>query len=210
MINLLCHLFAVKIKIFRVKLYIYEIKLLSLHRFRCTEVNPKVGRVVSVSTMTYCVVQINCLPLPRFLKKVTMKTAEERYEETWNSYLELLNKDPRASLVSFTKLKSVYYRGMTKWMSHNGLSVYDAKAKIRECHRKSLSGEPVSCNTTSMFLPVTADETASGNPMADADLLSGVSLTFPDGTIVNIKRGSAKALVSFLSLYRKGGEPCLG
>ena len=24
-----------------------------------------------------------------------MKTAEERYEETWNSYLELLNKDPR-------------------------------------------------------------------------------------------------------------------
>ena len=36
-----------------------------------------------------------------------MKTAEERYEETWNNYLELLNKDPRASLVSFTKLKSV-------------------------------------------------------------------------------------------------------
>ena len=51
--------------------------------------------LVSVSTMTYCVVQINCLPLPRFLKEVTMKTAEERYEETWNSYLELLNKDPR-------------------------------------------------------------------------------------------------------------------
>ena len=35
-----------------------------------------------------------------------MKTAEERYEETWNSYLELLNKDPRASLVSFTKLNT--------------------------------------------------------------------------------------------------------
>ena len=44
---------------------------------------------VSVSTMTYCVVQINFLPLPRFLKEVTMKTAEERDEETWNSYLEL-------------------------------------------------------------------------------------------------------------------------
>ena len=48
--------------------------------------------------MTYCVVQINCLPLPRFFKEVTIKTAEGRYEETWNSYLELLNKDPRASL----------------------------------------------------------------------------------------------------------------
>ena len=68
-----------------------------------------------------------------------MKTAEERYEETWNSYLELLNKDPRASLVSFTKLKSVYYRGMTKWMSHNGLSVYDAKAKIRKLRVKTVA-----------------------------------------------------------------------
>ena len=61
------------------------------------------GILVSVSTMTYCVVQINCLPLPRFFKEVTMKTAKERYEETWNSYLELLNKDPRASLVSFDR-----------------------------------------------------------------------------------------------------------
>lgn len=139
-----------------------------------------------------------------------MTTAEELYEKTWNSYLELLNKNPGASLASFTQSKSVYHRGMTKWMSRNGLSVYDAKAKIRECQRKALSGEPVSCNTGSMFLPVTPDETASVTPAMESDFLSGVSLTFPDGTIVNIKRGSAKALVSFLSLYRKGGEPCLG
>ena len=62
--------------------------------------------------------------------KATLTTAEERYEKTWNSYLELLNKKPKASLVSITKLKSVCYRGMTKWMSHNGLSVYDAKALV--------------------------------------------------------------------------------
>ena len=30
-----------------------------------------------------------------------MKTAEERYEETWNSYLELLNKDPRRNSLFF-------------------------------------------------------------------------------------------------------------
>ena len=57
--------------------------------------------------MTYCVVKINFLPLQRFLKEVTMKTEEERYEETWNSYLEIIKKDQRASLVSFKKLKSV-------------------------------------------------------------------------------------------------------
>ena len=160
--------------------------------------------------MAYCSIQINCLPLPRFFKKVTMTTAEERYEETWNNYLVLLNKDPNVSLASFTKSKNVYHRGMTKWMSRNGLSVYEAKAKIKECQRKALSSEPVSRNTGSMFLPVTPEEPVPGTSPMDPDILSGVSLTFPDGTIVNIKRGSAKALVSFLSLYRKGGEPCLG
>ena len=68
-----------------------------------------------------------------------MKTAEERYEETWNSYLELLNKDSKASLVSFLKSKSVYYHGMKQWMSHNGLSVYDAKAKVRDYLKSQLS-----------------------------------------------------------------------
>ena len=139
-----------------------------------------------------------------------MTTAEERYEETWNNYLVLLNKDPNVSLASFTKSKNVYHRGMTKWMSRNGLSVYEAKAKIKECQRKALSSAPVSRNTGSMFLPVTPEEPVPGTSPMDPDILSGVSLTFPDGTIVNIKRGSAKALVSFLSLYRKGGEPCLG
>ena len=139
-----------------------------------------------------------------------MTTAEERYEETWNNYLVLLNKDPNVSLASFTKSKNVYHRGMTKWMSRNGLSVYEAKAKIKECQRKALSSKPVLRNTGSMFLTVTPEEPVPGISPMDTDILSGVSLTFPDGTIVNIKRGSAKALVSFLSLYRKGGEPCLG
>ena len=76
-----------------------------------------------------------------------MTTAEERYEKNWNSYLKLLNKRPRATLASFTKSKSVYHLGMTKWMSRNGLSVYDAKAKIRESQRKALSDQPLSCTT---------------------------------------------------------------
>ena len=37
-----------------------------------------------------------------------MTTAEERYEETRNSYLEPLNKDSKACLVSFTKLEILF------------------------------------------------------------------------------------------------------
>ncbi|MCI6119212.1 MAG: hypothetical protein MR717_08000 [Prevotella sp.] len=36
-----------------------------------------------------------------------MTTAEERYEETWNNYLVLLNKNPNVCLASFTKSKTV-------------------------------------------------------------------------------------------------------
>lgn len=139
-----------------------------------------------------------------------MITAEDRYEKTWNGYLDLLTKKPNASLASFVKSKSVYYSGMTSWLSRHGLSVHDAKERIKKCQRKSLSSGPVSHNTGPMFLPVTPEEPVPDIFPVDSGILSGVSLAFPDGTIVNIKRGSAKALVSFLSLYRKGGVPCLG
>ena len=124
-----------------------------------------------------------------------MKIAEERYEETWNSYLDLLNKDSKASLVSFLKSKSVHYHGMKQWMSHNGLSVYDAKAKVRDCQHKALSGEPVSCNTESMFLPVTADETASGNPMPDAIRHRGDAYKKTNVQAVNTPKRSGKTIV---------------
>ena len=67
--------------------------------------------------MTYCVVQINCLPLPRFLKEVAIKTAEGRYEETWNSYLELLivpiaDKDSIAGARKLTQIIAANNRGI--------------------------------------------------------------------------------------------------
>ncbi len=39
-------------------------------------------------------------------------------------------------------------------------------------------------------------------------LLSGISLTLPDGTVVSIRRGSAEAVVSFLRLYTGEGMSC--
>ena len=59
----------------------------------------------------------------------------------------------------------------------------------------------------SLFLPMTTDRPARQSE--SCDILSGVSLTFPDGTQVNIKRGSAQAVMSFLKLYQMGGLPCL-
>jgi hypothetical protein len=41
------------------------------------------------------------------------------------------------------------------------------------------------------------------------DTMSGISIAFPDGTQVNIKHGSAQAVMSFLKLYQMEGLPCL-
>ena len=90
-----------------------------------------------------------------------------------------------------------------------GLSVGETKRQIRESqnmakHERLL---PSSDTTGSMFLPVTADG-ADGFAEA-ADPMSGISFTFPDGTQVNIKHGSAQAVMSFLRLYQMEGLPCL-
>lgn len=54
-------------------------------------------------------------------------TANERYEQAWNKYLVLLNRNPKAQLAPFLREEQVYNRGMEKWMYAKGLSVYAAK-----------------------------------------------------------------------------------
>jgi len=136
-------------------------------------------------------------------------TAEERYEWAWKRYLVRLNENSKIRLTSFLREIHVYQRGMEKWMYARGLSVGETKRQIRESqnmakHERLL---PSSDTTGSMFLPVTADG-ADGFAEA-ADPMSGISLTFPDGTQVNIKHGSAQAVMSFLRLYQMEGLPCL-
>ena len=136
-------------------------------------------------------------------------TAEERYGGAWKRYLVRLNENSKIRLTSFVREIHVYQRGMEKWMYARGLSVGETKRQIRESqnmakHERLL---PSSDTTGSMFLPVTADG-ADGFAEA-ADPMSGISLTFPDGTQVNIKHGSAQAVMSFLKLYQMEGLPCL-
>jgi ABC-type histidine transport system ATPase subunit len=45
-------------------------------------------------------------------------------------------------------------------------------------------------------------------PVNPHDVLTGISLTLPDGTVVSIRRGSAEAVVSFLKLYTGEASPC--
>ena len=93
---------------------------------------------------------------------------------------------------------------MARWMQNNGLSVRKAKVLLRECKKSADKQRPPS---DSMFLPVTADFTLSHKETSD--MLDGGCFTFPDGTQVNIKRGTAEAVMSFLKLYQREDQPCL-
>ena len=136
-------------------------------------------------------------------------TAEERYEWAWKKYLVRLNQNSEVRLASLLREVHVYRHGMARWIQAQGVSVGEAKRLIRESQNRSKYKRLLSSSDTtgSMFLPVTAD---GADGFAEAtDPMAGISFTFPDGTQVNIKHGSAQAVMSFLKLYQMEGLPCL-
>jgi len=136
-------------------------------------------------------------------------TANERYEHAWNLFLMLLNKDSKSRLTPFLKQNNIHVRGMQKWMSDKGLSVRSAKLQIRILQKEAWIQSPTvgSESTGKMFLKVEPSGSEPSNQMQD--LLSGISFTFPDGTQVSIKSGSARAVMSFMKLYQKEEALCL-
>ena len=88
-------------------------------------------------------------------------------------------------------------------MYRHGYSVGEAKGRVlqlgMDVQASSSPGAP------SCFLPV---DVRGDSSIPQPDLLTGISLTLPDGTTVSIRRGSAEAVVSFLKLYSGEGLPC--
>ena len=136
-------------------------------------------------------------------------TAEERYEWAWKRYLIRLNKNSKIRLATFLREVHVYQQGMERWMYAKGLSVKETKRLIRESQNRAMYERllPSSDTTGSMFLPVAAG--CAEGLTESVDTMSGISIAFPDGTQVNIKHGSAQAVMSFLKLYQMEGLPCL-
>ena len=130
-------------------------------------------------------------------------TSDARYEKTWHQFLSALERQPRLCLAPFLRSQHVYQRGFEKWMYRHGYSVGDAKGRVLQLRMDvQASSSP---DASSCFLPVDVRVDSS---IPQPDLLTGISLTLPDGTTVSIRRGSAEAVVSFLKLYSGEGLPC--
>lgn len=138
----------------------------------------------------------NVLTFAPVNQNIEIMLKEERFETTWHLFLTELERHPRTCLAPFLRNRHVDRRGFERWMSRRGYSVCEAKGRILQLRMEAQS---------TGFAPVEVYNTTDSVAL---DLLSGVSLTLPDGTSVTIRRGSATAIVSFLKLYTMEGVPC--
>ena len=165
---------------------------------------------VSVSAMTPCIVLVFSVPLHMFYKKVlSIMTKSERFEKVWQSYIVSLKTNPNASFAAHVRNSHVSVGYMRNWIYEHGLSITGAKALARACQieekLKSLPSVVSEDNEPAMFAPVTV----SRGKIKPEEMLFGISVTLPGGTVVSVKQGSAEAIVSFISHYVEKEVPCL-
>ena len=134
-----------------------------------------------------------------------LQTADARYEKVWHQFLSELEQQPRLRLAAYLRSVQVKQRGFEKWLYGRGYSVHDAKSRVLKFRNESDALDSPMLSSPSI-LPVRL-VSESDVPVRPCDLLTGISLTLPDGTVINIRRGSAEAVVSFLKLY--SGEDSL-
>lgn len=132
----------------------------------------------------------------------TPPSARDRYERTLKGYRRRLTVFPKCTLRSFCSEMHVNYNGMKKWLSSCGLSVSSLKRQSVGSHAevREETGER-------MFLPVIPSQPDKPTS-SPSDFLCGVSLTFPDGTVLSVRRCSPESLISLVTLYRKEAQPC--
>ena len=135
-----------------------------------------------------------------------LQTADARYEKTWHQFLSKLEKQPRLRLAAYLRSVQVKQRNFEKWLYGRGYSVRDAKSRVLRVRNESDALDS-SMSSAPPILPVRL-VSEPDVPVLPCDLLTGISLTLPDGTVINIRRGSAEAVVSFLKLYSGEGKTC--
>ena len=136
---------------------------------------------------------------------MSYSVVSSRNEKVWDDYLSELALNPSLSLARFLRTRHVGVHSYENWMSRKGYSAREAKARAASLQPEPLRMESMAPEES--FVPVVVREGFRPESNPD-DILTGISLTLPDGTAISIRRGSAEAVVSFLRLYSGEGSPC--
>ena len=132
----------------------------------------------------------------------TPPLARDRYERALAGYRRHISGTSHCTLRSYCRDNHVNYDGMKKWMYSSGLSVKSLKQE------SSVPSATLSDETGSRMLLPVIPATSEGRSAPSGSILSGVTLTFPDGTVLSVRRCSPEALVELVTCYRKEVAPC--
>ena len=111
--------------------------------------------------------------------------------------------------ISTTKIQKI--SEITNFFRHYFLSrtevVLCAKQEIRQTQETARreKAEASTSSTGMMFVPM--EPPTIDLPMED--LLYGINITFPNGTLVSVKKGCAKSVMALMKLYEKEDAVCL-
>lgn len=115
------------------------------------------------------------------------------------SYKEAVAKNPDLTLKSHSESNGMVYRRVIDWTSRRGIFV-------REIKGKAIGGDG-----SRTFVPITVSQSGHMSSFRH-NLLSGVSIGFPDGVSLRLEECGVEELISLLTLYdyrRTGKEvPC--
>ena len=127
-----------------------------------------------------------------------------RNERIWQDYISALVVNPCLCLQPYLRSVHVNVHAFQQWMCRCGHTVAEAKSSIvRLKSEESMNSYVIPHDH--VFLPVRTTSPRASSPQ---DLLHGICVTHPDGTVTTIRSGSAEAVVSFLRLYSEEVAPC--
>lgn len=155
---------------------------------------------VSVSAVAYCMFQTVTRSLC-LIKKIIMsiETSNDRYGRLLLFFKEELLKNPRVSLRECCALHRINLKTMETWLHRHHVSVKALRIEADKDFQKEsvLVSEQPSPGFVSL-LP------SGDTPVLE--MLQGVSVTFPDGTVVTVRKCTPMGLTCFINKYICGGE----
>ena len=140
----------------------------------------------------------------------------EKIPKLVESYKALLyRKGSQApSLKSYCARHNLRYASVQQWMGRRNMSVATLQLSVLLDKSSGQSqGTPVSDLPSLrdwMFGRYEAKEGKAKEPCVEIpveDLLQGVTLTFPDGLVVQIRRASNRSVVNFIEQYDQSQRP---
>lgn len=121
--------------------------------------------------------------------------------------LSLSESKSQGSTYSFLEGKTYKSSHHDELDVRKGYSVLRAKQEIRQAQEAARreKAEASTSSTGMMFVPM--ESPTIDFPMED--LLYGINITFPNGTVVSVKKGCAKSVMALMKLYEKEDAVCL-